>query len=77
MFILVLITYIRYKPILSDCPSWGARLDKSTGHDWLPGSWLGLSHAITSTRLVLAGNWITDDALLIYLGFDPTQALPF
>jgi len=37
----------------------------------------GLSHAITSTRRVVAGNWMADYASLICLGFDPARAFPF
>jgi len=37
----------------------------------------GLSHAITSTRRVVAGNWMADYASLICLGFDLARAFPF
>ena len=37
----------------------------------------GRSYAITSTRRVVAGNWMVDYALLICLGFDLTRAFLF
>lgn len=38
MLILILIMYIDYRQYIAACPSWGARLERSTGNNWLPGS---------------------------------------
>lgn len=59
MLILILIMYIDYRYNRGDCPSWGARLERATGHGWCPVVGNGLPHAITSMRWAVAGNWIS------------------
>jgi hypothetical protein len=53
--------YIDYINYTVDCPSLGARLESSTGQDWLHSSWQRLPHEISSTD---GGLWLATGMLI-------------